>query len=56
MSPESLGEEVGLSPSDSPSMASTDMAPSSSENVSGNPKSPSPTIGHPPELRRSYVH
>ena len=49
MSPESPGREVRSSPPDNPSLASTKLVPSSSGNVSGNSKSPSPTIGHPPE-------
>ena len=55
MSPESLGREVRSSPPDSPSLASTNLVPSSSGNVSGNSKSPSPTIGHPPESSRGVT-
>ena len=55
MSPESLRREVRSSPPDSPSLASTELVPSSSGNVSGNSKSPSPTIGHPPESSREVT-
>ena len=48
MSPESPRREVRSSPPDSPSLASTELVPSSG-NVSGNSKSSSPTIRHSPE-------
>ena len=55
MSPESLKREVRSSPPDRPNLASTELVPFSSGNVSGNSKSPSPTIGHPPESSRGVT-
>ena len=49
---ESPGREVRSSSPDNPSMAITELIPSPYGNASGNPKSPFPKIGHPPESSR----